>query len=50
MSCPYPSETLDYWDGVANPIGDACYACGEWECEHNLNSPYPDFDPEEEVN
>ena len=42
MSCPYSSEELDYWDGVNNPMGKACYECEEWECEHNANpdSPY----------
>ena len=48
MGCPYSSEELDYWDGVYNPMGDACNECGEWECEHNLNAEsiygYEDFE------
>ena len=37
MNCPYSSEELDHWDGVSNPMGEACNECGEWECEHNPN-------------
>jgi hypothetical protein len=36
-SCPYTPEELDRWDGVNNPMGDACKECGEFECEHNFN-------------
>ncbi len=39
-SCPYSSDELDYWDGVANPMGSACNECGEFECEHNCNYLY----------
>lgn len=37
LNCPYSSEELDYWDGVCNPMGEACFDCGEYECEHNPN-------------
>ena len=33
-SCPYSEEELAIWDGVTNPMGDACYVCDECECEH----------------
>lgn len=50
MSCPYSSEELDLWDGVCNPMGDACDECGEFECEHNSNPEnsfcYGDFEQE----
>ena len=36
MGCPYSSEVLDYWDGVCNPMGEACYSCEEEDCEHNF--------------
>lgn len=42
MSCPYSDEELDYWDGVYNPMGRACYTCEWYECEHNAN-PGNDF-------
>lgn len=45
MSCPYSDEELDYWDGVCNPMGDACYECGEWHretcCEGYLICTHP---------
>ena len=37
-SCPYSDEELDYWDGVSNPMGDACNDCLNYECEHNMNA------------
>lgn len=46
MSCPYSDEELDYWDGVCNPMGDACYECGEWECEHYAGE-HGTFSPED---
>lgn len=50
MSCPYSDEELAYWEGVCNPIGDACYSCEEWECEHNENIDSPNFiDAVEEI-
>ena len=39
MSCPYSDIELAYWDGVCNPMGDACNSCEEHDCEHNLNGP-----------
>ena len=45
MSCPYPSELLEKWDGVCNPIGDACNDCEEYECEHC----FVPCDPDEEL-
>lgn len=36
--CPYPDDLLDKWDNVANPIGDACNDCTQYECEHNLKA------------
>ena len=36
-SCPYSDIELQYWDGVANPMGDACDDCTDVDCEHNLN-------------
>jgi len=43
MSCPYSDAELDYWDGVANPMGGACYSCQEYECEHNFNMDNPEL-------
>lgn len=34
MSCPYSDEELQEWDGVANPMGQACRECYECTCEH----------------
>ena len=52
MSCPYSDEELDFWDSVANPIGNACFDCDDLECEHNDNSEnyysYEDFEPVKE--
>jgi len=39
MSCPYSEEDLDYWDGVANPMGEACNDCQDYDCDHNPNTP-----------
>jgi len=44
MSCPYDEILLDYWDGVNNPMGDNCYECEEWDCEHNFNIDNPNDD------
>ena len=44
MTCPYPDELLEKWDGICNPIGNACGDCDETECEHNLNSRFPGID------
>ena len=43
MSCPYSDEKLEYWDGVSNPMGQACYSCEDWECEHNENIDNPEL-------
>lgn len=29
MSCPYSESELEYWDGVANPMGQDCYDCDD---------------------
>ena len=42
MSCPYSDEELEYWDSVSNPMGDECYTCEDWDCEHNENDEHPD--------
>jgi len=34
MSCPYSEKELELWDGVCNPMGDACYDCDNCECDH----------------
>ena len=34
MSCPYSEEELEKWDGVSNPMGQACNNCYKCECEH----------------
>ncbi len=39
MSCPYSEQDLELWDGVYNPMGDACDECENYECEHNLGDP-----------
>ncbi|MDD4998783.1 MAG: hypothetical protein PHI99_11595, partial [Syntrophales bacterium] len=44
MSCPYSEKTLEFWDGVYNPIGDACYECSNDECEHWAGEDYEDED------
>lgn len=43
--CPYSDDLLDKWDSVANPIGNACNDCTQYECEHNLRA-----DPDLKVN
>lgn len=43
MSCPYSDEELQYWDSVCNPMGQSCYSCEEYECEHNANVDNPEF-------
>jgi len=37
MGCPYSEEHLVVFDGVANPMGEPCYTCADFECEHNSN-------------
>lgn len=37
MGCPYSDEELTVWDGVENPMGDVCYSCEDFDCEHNPN-------------
>lgn len=49
MGCPYSDTALDYWDGVYNPMGDACYNCDEFECEHNANFDNPNWEYCEEL-
>ncbi len=46
MSCPYSDKELDYWDGVCNPMGEACYTCEEYDCDHNENPDNPFFIPD----
>jgi len=41
--CPYSETELAMWDSVCNPMGDACYDCDEFECDHNPN-PSPEYD------
>lgn len=36
-NCPYSDKELDLWDSVTNPMGDECYTCDDFECEHNAN-------------
>lgn len=36
-SCPYSDGELELWDGVTNPMGDDCYSCTDFDCEHNSN-------------
>lgn len=43
LGCPYSEDELDRWDGVNNPMGNFCYECEEWECEHNANGDNPNF-------
>jgi len=43
LGCPYSEDELDRWDGVDNPMGNFCYECEEWECEHNANGDNPNF-------
>jgi len=37
MGCYYTDDELQKYDGIANPIGKACYNCDELQCEHNEN-------------
>ena len=37
MSSQYSDTELEYWDGVANPMGKPCYSCMDFDCEHNAN-------------
>jgi len=46
LDCPYSEDELDRWDGVDNPMGNFCYECEEWECEHNANGDNPNFPDE----
>lgn len=41
MSCPYTDDELEYFDGVSNPMGDACRDCDNFECEHNSTEDFP---------
>lgn len=41
MSCPFSIEELEYFDGVVNPMGEACNDCEDFECEHNNNDGNP---------
>ncbi len=34
MGCRYTDEQLQEWDGVANPMGEACRNCRECTCSH----------------
>jgi len=31
--CPYSDESLEQFDSVANPMGDACDDCDDYDCE-----------------
>jgi len=44
MGCPYTDEQLQFWDGVTNPMGEACHDCEDYDCEHNPN-PNGEFEP-----
>ena len=44
MSCSYPEELLEIWDGVCNPIGDFCYNCDDCFCKH-WSGDHSDFCP-----
>lgn len=47
MWCPYSEAALAYWDGVCNPMGEACNDCQDYDCEHNPNpDPMSYFEPE----
>jgi len=51
-SCPYSDEHLAVFDGVSNPMGDVCYRCRDFECEHNSNTeenPNYCFEPEDMI-
>jgi len=37
MGCPYSDDHLAVFDGVTNPMGEPCYTCTDFECEHNAN-------------
>lgn len=43
MGCPYSEESLQEFDGVSNPMGDACYDCSDTDCEH-YSGPDDKFD------
>ena len=43
MMCPYSDEELEFWDSVNNPMGNACFKCDEWNCEHNFNPDNPEI-------
>lgn len=45
MSCPYSQAELEKWDGASNPMGDDCYTCTDFECEHNANIENPELVP-----
>ena len=33
-ACPYGEEALQEFDGVCNPMGDACRDCSDCACDH----------------
>jgi len=45
MSCPFTESELEIFDGVANPMGEVCMDCEDWECEHNNNLDNPNYEP-----
>lgn len=47
MSCPYSERELRKWDSVCNPMGESCYDCEEYECEHNAAVMPGQYPPEE---
>ena len=46
MGCPYNKTLVEYWDEVCNPLGDACYHCDDYDCEHNFTN-IDDYDMDE---
>lgn len=42
MTCPYTEFQLEVWDGVCTPMGEVCYSCEEFGCEHNANEENPE--------
>lgn len=44
--CPFSDAELAYWDGSANPMGEACNSCHDYECPHNPD-PGADFEDDD---
>lgn len=46
MSCPFSDAELEKWDSICNPMGDECYSCTDFDCDHNENyEENPNFVP-----